>query len=88
MFSIVLMWSRSAVGPLDGGQQQSAAEWLQRQGIGASSAQKNQVSKAISRAEFAIESTFEAPNCFTGSAGFIYCPQKNHGVLPDKMQAT
>ena len=22
-----------------------------------------------------------------GSAGFIFCPQKNHGVLPDKMQA-
>ncbi|CAL1169069.1 unnamed protein product [Cladocopium goreaui] len=25
-------------------------------------------------------------NGFRGSAGFIFCPQKNHGVLPDKMQ--
>lgn len=25
-------------------------------------------------------------NGFRGSAGFIFCPHKNHGVLPDKMQ--
>lgn len=27
-----------------------------------------------------------SPSNLTGSAGFIFCPQLNHGVLPDKMQ--
>ena len=38
------------------------------------------------RALMSSKTLHGSPSNLTGSAGFIFCPQLNHGVLPDKMQ--